>query len=109
MIPPLGCLRGSPLRSTGIKSRLMSDLHPPDDTSASSPSNPPVPAPVPAKNDAMFAGKPPAGGGIPVMAWGVAGLAVLVVIVVLVPSRQHQDDNHHQNDPTAGALCGEPA
>ena len=27
-------------QSTGIKSRLMSDLHPPDDTSANSPSNP---------------------------------------------------------------------
>ena len=86
MIPPLGCLRGGPLRSTGIKSRLMSELHPPDDTSANSPSNPPVPA----KTDAMFGSKPPEGGGIPIMAWGVAGLAVLVVIVVLVLSGRHK-------------------
>ena len=67
----------------------MSEL-PPDDTPVNSPSNPPVPAPVPAKNGAMFAGKPPEGGGIPVMAWGVAGLAVLVVIVVLVLAGRHK-------------------
>jgi hypothetical protein len=73
-------------QSTGIKSRLMSDLHPPDDTSANSPSNPPVHE----KKDAMFASKPPEGGGIPVMAWGVAGLAVLVVIIVLVLAGRHK-------------------
>jgi hypothetical protein len=67
----------------------MSEL-PPDDTPVNSPSNPPVPAPVPAKNGAMFVGKPPEGGGIPVMAWGVAGLAVLVVIVVLVLAGRHK-------------------
>jgi hypothetical protein len=59
-----------------------------------SPSNPPVPspgvAPVTAKNDAIFASKPPEAGGIPVMAWGVAGLAVLVVIVVLVLAGRHK-------------------
>ncbi len=80
--------------STGIKSRLMSDLHRPDDTSVNAPSNPPTPAPVTApvaaKNDAMFTSKPPEGGGIPVMAWGVAGLAVLVVIVVLVLAGRHK-------------------
>src|SRR5260370_11870840 len=83
--------------STGIKSRLMSDLHRPDDTSVNAPSNPPNPptpapvtAPVAAKNDAMFTSKPPEGGGIPVMAWGVAGLAVLVVIVVLVLAGRHK-------------------
>jgi hypothetical protein len=70
----------------GIKSRLMSDLHRPDDISASSPSNPPAPG----KNDAMFASKPPEGGGIPMMAWGVAGLAVLVVILVLVLAGRHK-------------------
>ena len=32
----------------------------------------------------MFASKPPEGGGIPVMAWGVAGLVVLVALVVLL-------------------------
>src|SRR5258705_807772 len=75
--------------SAGIKSRLMSDLHRPDDTSVNSPSDPPVSAPVTAKNDTMFASKPPEGGGIPVMAWGVAGLAVLVVIVVLGLAGRH--------------------
>jgi len=38
----------------------------------------------------MFASKPPEGGGIPVMAWGVAGLAVLVVVVVLVMMGRHK-------------------
>jgi hypothetical protein len=73
-------------QSTGIKSRLMSDLHKPDDTSVNSPSNPPVST----KNDAMFASKPPERGRIPVIAWGVAGLAVLVVIIVLVLAGRHK-------------------
>jgi hypothetical protein len=77
-------------QSTGIKSRLMSEPHRPDDISVNSPSNPPVTAPVTAKNEAMFASKPPEGGGIPVMAWGVAGLAVLVVIVFLVLAGRHK-------------------
>jgi hypothetical protein len=38
----------------------------------------------------MFASKPPEGGGIPVMAWGVAGLAVLVVIIFLVLAGRHK-------------------
>jgi hypothetical protein len=38
----------------------------------------------------MFASKPPQGGGIPAMAWGVAGLAVLVVIVVLALAGRHK-------------------
>src|SRR5882672_8487664 len=66
----------------------MSDQHLSDDTSANSPPNPPAPAP--AKDDALFATKPPEGGGIPVIAWGVAGLAVLVVIVVLVLAGRHK-------------------
>jgi hypothetical protein len=69
----------------------MSEPHRPDDPSVISPSNPPVPAaPVTVKNDAMFAGKPPEGGGIPIMAWGVAGLAVLVVVIVLVLAGRHK-------------------
>jgi len=75
----------------------MSEL-PPDDTPVNPPSNPPVlapvtapvTAPVAAKSDAMFASKPPEGGGIPVIAWGVAGLAVLVVIIVLVLVGRHK-------------------
>jgi hypothetical protein len=38
----------------------------------------------------MFASKPPEGAGIPVMAWTVAGLAVLVVIGVLVMMGRHK-------------------
>jgi hypothetical protein len=38
----------------------------------------------------MFASKPPEGGGVPVMAWSVAGLAVLVVLVVLVMMGRHK-------------------
>ena len=63
----------------------MSEL-PPDRTPVNSPLNPSAAA----KNDAMFASKPPEGGGIPVMAWGVAGLAVLVVIIVLVLAGRHK-------------------
>jgi hypothetical protein len=68
----------------------MSEPHRPDDTSVNSPSNPPVPAPVTAKTDAIFASKPPAGGGIPVTAWGAAGLAVLVVVILLVLAGRHK-------------------
>jgi hypothetical protein len=71
----------------------MSEAHRPDDTSVNSPlnsSNPPAVTPAASKNDAMFASKPPEGGGIPVMAWGVAGLAVLVVVVVLVLAGRHK-------------------
>ena len=68
----------------------MSELHRPDDTSVEFISNPPNPPPACTKNDAMFASKPPEGGGIPIMAWGVAGLAVLVVIVVLVLAGRHK-------------------
>ena len=38
----------------------------------------------------MFATKPPEGGGFPAMAWGVAGLAVLVVVGVLVMLGRHK-------------------
>jgi hypothetical protein len=64
----------------------MSELHQTDQTSANSPLNPPVAA---GKSE-MFASKPPEGGGIPMMAWGVAGLAVLVVVVVLVLAGRHK-------------------
>jgi hypothetical protein len=94
VLPFAGCPRGGRIKRAGIKSPLMSDLHPSDDTSVNSPSNPPgtppVAVPVAAKTDTMFASKPPEGGGIPVMAWGVAGLAVLVVIIVLVLAGRHK-------------------
>ena len=38
----------------------------------------------------MFASKPPEGGGIPVMAWGVAGLAVLIVVAILALMGRHK-------------------
>jgi hypothetical protein len=77
----------------------MSEPHRPSDISVNSPLNPkvtppetaPVTAkPIAGKNDAIFASKPPEGGGIPIMAWGVAGLAVLVVIIVLVLAGRHK-------------------
>jgi hypothetical protein len=63
----------------------MSELNRPDDTSANSTLN----APLKTKGE-MFDSKPPEGGGIPVMAWTVAGLAVLVVIGVLVMMGRHK-------------------
>ena len=63
----------------------MSELHRPDDTSVKSPLSQ-----ASAKKDEMFASKPPEGGGIPMMAWGVAGLAVLVVVAVLVLAGRHK-------------------
>jgi hypothetical protein len=70
---------------SGIEFRLMSELNRPDDTSANSTLN----APLKTKSE-MFADKPPEGGGIPLMAWMVAGLAVLVVIGVLVMMGRHK-------------------
>jgi hypothetical protein len=68
----------------------MSEPLRPDDSSVNSPSNSPVSAPVTVRNEVLFASKPPEGGGIPAMAWGVAGLAVLVVIVVLALAGRHK-------------------
>jgi hypothetical protein len=86
LIPPRGFASDRVLRSAGIKSRLMSELQQPDDATVNSPLNPPVSV----RKDEMFASKPPEGGGMPVMAWGVAGLAVLVVVVVLVLAGRHK-------------------
>jgi hypothetical protein len=69
----------------GIEFRLMSELNRSDDTSA----NPTLKVPL-EKNGEMFASKPPEGGGIPVMAWTVAGLAVLVVVGVLAMMGRHK-------------------
>ena len=38
----------------------------------------------------MFESKPPEGGGVPVAAWGVAGLVVLVVLLGLVFATRHK-------------------
>jgi Protein of unknown function (DUF2393) len=63
----------------------MSELDRPDDTSVKSPLSQ-----ASAKKDEMFASKPPEGGGIPMMAWVVAGLAVLVVVTVLALMGRHK-------------------
>jgi hypothetical protein len=68
----------------------MSDPLRPDNASVNSATNPPVSPTAAPKNDTMFASKPPEGGGIPPMAWGAAGLAVLVVIVILVLAGRHK-------------------
>ncbi len=66
----------------------MSEPHPPDDTAK-------LPSPNPAstktgKTGAMFSTKPAEGAGIPPLAWGIAGLAVLVILVVLVLAGRHK-------------------
>jgi hypothetical protein len=64
----------------------MSELRQSGDASPDSP----LTSPVTGKSNEIFASKPPEGGGIPVMAWGAAGLAVLVVIVILVLAGRHK-------------------
>jgi hypothetical protein len=63
----------------------MSELHRPDENSANSPN-----FPASTGTNEMFASKPPEAGGIPMMAWGVAGLAVLIVIAVLALMGRHK-------------------
>src|SRR5580692_4193838 len=67
----------------------MSESHPPNKTSTNPPLNPSA-SPGSAKSDVMFASKSPEGGGIPVMAWAVAGLAVLVGVVILLVAGRHK-------------------
>jgi len=76
----------------------MSELHRPDDTAtdssnhpvndpANDPSNPSRPVPViqnAARSADMFATKPAEGGGIPAVAWAVAGAVVLVIVAGLL-------------------------
>jgi hypothetical protein len=56
----------------------------------------------------MFASKPPEAGGIPVMAWGAAGLAVLVVIVVLVLAGRHKAGSPTTIQPVAAYAASLP-
>jgi len=84
----------------GIKSRLMSELHRSDDISANSSAF--------TKNNEIFASKPPEGGGIPVMAWGVAGLAVLVVIAVLMLAGRHKATGPATVQPLAAYAASLP-
>ncbi len=68
----------------------MSELHPPDDDASEPARNASSSASDKSDNRrgesaaAMFTSNSPEGGGIPVAAWGVAGLLVLVVIVGLL-------------------------
>jgi hypothetical protein len=82
----------------------MSELQQPDDATVNSPLNPPVSV----RKDEMFSSKPPEGGGIPVMAWGVAGLAVLVVVVVLVLAGRHKAVAPSTVQPLAGYAASLP-
>ena len=60
----------------------MSELHRSDDVSV----NPAVSA----ENNKIFASKPPESGGIPLVAWSVAGFAVLVLVALLVLVGRHK-------------------
>jgi Protein of unknown function (DUF2393) len=51
---------------------------------------PPSDPKVSGKDNQMFTSRPPEGGGIPAMAWGVAGLAVLIVVAALVLMGRHK-------------------
>jgi Protein of unknown function (DUF2393) len=82
----------------------MSELQQPDDATVNSPLNPPVSV----RKDEMFSSKPPEGGGMPVMAWGVAGLAVLVVVVVLVLAGRHKAVAPSTVQPLAGYAASLP-
>jgi hypothetical protein len=82
----------------------MSEPHQPDNTSANSRLNPPASV----KNNEMFASKPPESGGIPVMAWGAAGLAVLVVVIVLVLAGKHKANAPNTVQPLAAYAASLP-
>jgi hypothetical protein len=64
----------------------MSELQRPEDTTVNTPST----TAGPQKDNQMFATKPAESGGIPAMAWGVAGLVVLVALVVLLLAGRHK-------------------
>jgi len=91
----------------GIKSRLMSELDQPDNTAVNAALNSQTPA-ASSKRNEMFASKPPEGGGIPVMAWGVAGLAVLVVVGVLVMLGRHKSVAPSTVQPAAAYAANLP-
>jgi len=83
----------------------MSELHRPDETAT----------PTPVKEDrlgapasAMFASKPPEGGGIPAMAWGVAGLVVVILIAVLALTGRHKAATPTTVQPLAGYATSLP-
>jgi hypothetical protein len=82
----------------------MSELRPSGNASTDTP----VTSPAAIKSNEMFASKPPEGGGIPLMAWGVAGLAVLVVIGVLVLAGRHKSAAPSTVQPPAAYAASLP-
>ena len=56
----------------------------------------------------MFSAKPAEGGGIPAMAWAVAGLAVLVVVVALVLAGRHKTGAPNTLQPLAAYAASLP-
>ena len=85
----------------------MSEQRRSDDSPANSPLHSPT-SPVPAKNAEMFTTKPPEGGGVPVLAWGVAGLAVLVVVAILVLMGRHKAATPNTVQPLAAYAANLP-
>jgi hypothetical protein len=82
------------MATSGIKSPLMSEQRGPLDSPVDSSSSQGTPIPPRSETGSgqptMFASKPPEGGGVPVAAWGVAGLVVLVVLLGLVFATRHK-------------------
>jgi hypothetical protein len=85
----------------------MSELDQPDNTSVNAALNSQPPA-ASSKRNEMFASKAPEGGGIPVMAWAVAGLAVLVVVGVLVVLGRHKSVAPSTIQPSAAYAANLP-
>jgi hypothetical protein len=56
----------------------------------------------------MFATKPPESGGIPAMAWGVAGLVVVILIAVLALTGRHKVAAPTTVQPLAGYATSLP-
>src|ERR1700757_374683 len=83
----------------------MSELQRPDDSSATSTSKTPA---APKDNPMFSTTKPPEGGGIPAMAWGVAGLAVLVVLGVLMVLGRHKPAPPNTVQPLASYAANLP-
>jgi hypothetical protein len=64
----------------------MSELQRPDENPANSPWKPAASA----TNDEIFASKPAEGSGVPMVVWGVAGLAVVIVVAMLALMGRHK-------------------
>jgi uncharacterized protein DUF2393 len=92
------------IKAAGIKSRLMSEPQRPDESSSPTYAS----SPAAAANKEIFASKPAEGGGIPPMAWGIAGLAVLAVVVALVLAGRHKSAGPATLQPLAAYAASLP-